>query len=37
MDEEQRADDEKKLQGPVLAGMDCLRRNPLPSGCASMR
>jgi aldoxime dehydratase len=37
MDEEQYANYEDQLRGPVSAGMDYLERNPLPSGCASMR
>jgi aldoxime dehydratase len=37
MDEEQHANYEDQLREPVSAGMDYLERNPLPSGCASMR
>ncbi len=37
MDEEQHANYEDQLRGPVSAGMDYLERNPLPSGCLSMR
>lgn len=37
MDEEQHANYDDQLRGPVSAGMDFLERNPLPSGCASMR
>jgi aldoxime dehydratase len=37
MDDEQLATYEGDLRGPVSAGMDYLERNPLPSGCASMR
>jgi len=37
MDEEQHANYDEQLRGPVSAGMDYLDRNPLPSGCASMR
>ena len=37
MDEEQRTDYEAKLRGPLIAGMDYLAQNQLPSGCATMR
>jgi aldoxime dehydratase len=37
MDQEQHANYDDQLRGPVSAGMDYLERNPLPSGCASMR
>lgn len=37
MDDEQHANYEDELRDPVSAGMDYLERNPLPSGCASMR
>jgi len=37
MDEEQHANYDEQLRGPVSAGMDYLDRNPLPSGCMSMR
>jgi aldoxime dehydratase len=37
MDVEQHADYDAQLRIPVTNGMDYLDRNPLPSGCASMR
>jgi len=37
MDDEQHASYDDQLREPVIAGMDYLDRNPLPSGCASMR
>ncbi|MGV7030882.1 phenylacetaldoxime dehydratase family protein [Methylobacterium symbioticum] len=37
MDDEQRADYDAKLRGPLGAGMDYLAGNPLPTGCACMR
>ncbi|MDI4237143.1 phenylacetaldoxime dehydratase family protein [Bradyrhizobium sp. Arg237L] len=37
MDQEQHANYEEQLRGPVSAGMDYLERNALPSGCACMR
>lgn len=37
MEAEQHSDYDQKLRGPVTGGMDYLRENPLPSGCATMR
>ncbi len=37
MDAEQHADYLAKLRGPLERGMDFLRDQPLPSGCASLR
>ena len=37
MDAEQHADYLAKLRGPLERGMDFLRDEPLPSGCASLR
>ena len=37
MDGDQRADYEQKLRGPLDRGMDYLRTNAVPAGCASLR
>jgi len=37
MDAEQHADYQERLRGPLDRGMDFLRENPLPTGCAVLR
>lgn len=37
MDAEQHADYQQRLRGPLDGGMDYLRENPLPTGCAVLR